>query len=154
MTERERCSNGNYARDKIFDMLTNVIYTNQNLSWKIVWDFEIQTDHQLLTRRLNLLLIKKMKKLLDVPVDHTVKIVYGEKIIKCFDLAREMKKLQNIKATGISITIGALWTVSKGLGKIVEEFKIRGAMETVQPRTVEFWEESWRSEYTCDVKEH
>ncbi len=44
----------------------------------------------------------------------------SEKIVKCLDLARELKelkKLWNMKVVVISIVVGALETVPKGLAK-------------------------------------
>ena len=40
---------------------------------------------------------------------------YGEKKYKYQDFVRELKKLRNMKVTGIPIVIGALGTVTKGL---------------------------------------
>ena len=47
------------------------------------------------------------------------------------DLARELNKLRNMKMTIISIVIGALGTVTKGLVTGLEVFKIRGRVETL-----------------------
>ena len=49
-----------------------------------------------------------------VPVDHRVKLKESENIDKYLDLARELKKLWNMKVTVI-IVIGALGIVSKVL---------------------------------------
>ena len=58
--------------------------------------------------------IKKRKERL---VNHGVIMKESEKTDKYLDLARELKKLWNIKMTVILIIFGALVTVSKGLGK-------------------------------------
>ena len=50
-----------------------------------------------------------------VPADHRVKLKECKKWDKYLDLARELKKLWNMKATIIPIAIGALGTVTKGL---------------------------------------
>ena len=42
---------------------------------------------------------------------------------KYLDLARELKKLWNMKVTFILIVIGVLSTVTKGLNKGLEDFK-------------------------------
>ena len=50
-----------------------------------------------------------------VPADHRVKLKENEKKDKYLDLAKELKKLWNMKVTVIPIVIGALGTVTKGL---------------------------------------
>ncbi len=52
-----------------------------------------------------------------VPADHRIKLKESEKKYKYFDLARELKKLWNMKVTIIPIVIGAFGTVTKGLLK-------------------------------------
>ena len=56
-----------------------------------------------------------------VPVDHKVRLKEGEKGDKYQDLVRERKKLSNMKVTMIPIVIGALSTVTKGAGRIVNK---------------------------------
>ena len=51
----------------------------------------------------------------NVPADHSVKFKECEKRDKYLNLARELKKLWNMKVTIIPIVIGALGTVTKGL---------------------------------------
>ena len=50
-----------------------------------------------------------------VLADHRIKLKESEKKDKYLDLAREFKKLWNMKVTIILILIGALGTVTKGL---------------------------------------
>ena len=68
------------------------------------------------------MLINKKKRtcqLVDfaVPADHRVKRKENEKMDKYLDLARELKKLWNMKVKVIPIVVGALGTVPKGIGK-------------------------------------
>ena len=51
---------------------------------------------------------------------------------KYLDLARELKKLWNMKVTIIPIVIGAFGTVTKGLSKGLEDLKVGGRVETIQ----------------------
>ena len=69
-----------------------------------------------------------------VPVDTRVKLKENEKKSKYLDLARKLKKLQNmnVKVTIVVIVIGALGMVTKGLIKGLEDFEIRGRVETIQ----------------------
>ena len=99
----------------------------ENETHKILWDFMIETDQSSLTRRFDLELICKKKKkkkkrichlvVFAVPVDHRMKMKVSEKIDEYLDLARKLKKLWNMKVIVISITVGALGTVPKGLKK-------------------------------------
>ena len=64
-----------------------------------------------------------------VPADHRVKLKESKKKDKYQDLARELKKLWNMKVTVIPIAIGAFSTVTKGLIKGLEDLEIRGQVE-------------------------
>ena len=67
----------------------------ENDKLKLLWDFDIQTDHRISARRPDLIIIKKKKicKIVDfaVPADHRVKLKECEKRDKYLDLARELK---------------------------------------------------------------
>ena len=95
-----------------------------NETHKILWDFEIQTDHVIPAKRpdpVNINQKKKKKKKkkerelpkidFTVPVDE-VKIKENEKSVKYSDLARELEKLWNMKVMVIPTVIGALRIVS------------------------------------------
>ena len=55
-----------------------------------------------------------------VLADHRIKLKESEKKDKYLDLARELKKLWNMKVTIIPIVIGAFGTDTKGLLKGLE----------------------------------
>ena len=55
--------------------------------------------------------------------------------ITYLDLARELKKLANMKMMIIPIVIGAFGTVTKGLIQGLEDLEIRGRVETIQTRS-------------------
>ena len=71
-----------------------------------------------------------------VPVDHRIKLKESQKKDKYMDLARELKKLRNVKVTIIPIVIGAFGTVTKGLLKGLEDLETRGRVETIQITTL------------------
>ena len=116
----------------------------ENVTHRLLWDFDIQTDHIISARRLNQVILnnknkrrKKKKRtcwIVDfaVPYDHKVKLKEGEKRDKYLDLAWELKKLWNMKVTVIPIVIGALGTVAKGLVQGLEDLEIRGRVEIIQ----------------------
>ena len=56
-----------------------------------------------------------------VPADHRIKFKVSEKKDKYLDLARELKKLWNMKVIFIPLAIGAFGTVTKGLIKALED---------------------------------
>ena len=68
----------------------------QNEMHKVLWDFEIQTYHQISVRQQDLIIINEKRENLKncglVPVDHRVKLKECEKRNKYIDLARELKK--------------------------------------------------------------
>ena len=65
---------------------------------EFLWDFDILTDHIILTRRPDLKMIFKKERTcrtvyFAVQVDHRVKLKECEKRDKYLELARELKKL-------------------------------------------------------------
>ena len=108
-----------------------------NDSHKLLWDFNIQTDHLIPTRRPDLIIINKRKricKIVDfaVPADHRINLKESEKKDKYLYLARELKKLWNMKVTIVPIVIGAFGTVTKGLLKDLKDLEVSGWVETIQ----------------------
>ena len=109
----------------------------ENATHKLLWDFDIQTDHLILARRPDLMIINKKKrtcKIVDFAVlaDHRIKLKECEKKDKYLNLARELKKLWNMQVTIIPIVIGAFGTVTKGLLKGLEDLDVGGWVETIQ----------------------
>ena len=72
----------------------------ENNTHKLLWDFDIQTDHLISARRPDLIKIKKKKRnceIVDfaVPADYRIKLKECEKRDKNLDLTRELKKLEH-----------------------------------------------------------
>ena len=72
----------------------------ENDSHKLLWDFNIQTDHLILARRQDLIIINKIKricKIVDfaVPADHRINLKDCEKKDKYLDLASELKHVEH-----------------------------------------------------------
>ena len=92
----------------------------ENDTHKLLWEFDIQTDHLISARRPDLIIINKIKenmKIVDFAVSADHSKIKSEKKNKYVDLTRELKKLWNLKVAFIPIIIGALDTVTKGLIK-------------------------------------
>ena len=77
---------------------------------------------------------KNICKIVDfaVPANHRIKVKECEKRNMFLDLARELKKLWNMKVTIISIVISAFGTVTKGLLKGLEDLEVGDRVETIQ----------------------
>ena len=86
----------------------------ENENHKILCDLEIQTDHQIQARRPDLELINK-KKITCHQVNFALLVDHKrlQKAGKYLDLARELKKLWNLKVTVIPIVVEALGIVLK-----------------------------------------
>ena len=105
----------------------------ENATHKLLWDFNLQTDHLIPARRPDLIIINKKKrtcKIVDfaVSADHRIKLKEYEKKDKYLDLARELKKLWNMQVTIIPIVIVTFGTVIKGL----DDLEVGGRVETIQ----------------------
>ena len=112
-----------------------------NETHKLLLDFEKQTDHLIVARRPDRVIInkqiKKKKRICLIVgfadrVDVRIKLKESEKKDRYVDLARELKKLWNMRVTIIPIVIGAFVTVIKGLSKRLEYLQIRSEMESIQ----------------------
>ena len=73
---------------------------------------------------------KRICKIVDFAfsADHRIKLKEFEKIDKYLDLARVLKKLWNMKVMIVSIMIGALGTITKGLLKGLEDLQVGGRL--------------------------
>ena len=123
----------------------NPVPVLENNTNKFLWDFNIHTDHLISARRPDLKKKKKKKnspprtcKIVDfaVPADNRINLKECEKKDKYLDLARELKKLWNMKVTIILIVSGAFGTVTKGLIKGMEDLEVDGRGETIQTTTL------------------
>ena len=112
----------------------------ENNTHKVLWDFDIHTDHLIAARKSDLIIINKKKRTFNivdfaVPADHRINLKECEKKDKYLDLARELKKLWNLQLF-IPIVIGAFATVTKGLLKELEDLEEGGRVETIQTATL------------------
>ena len=111
----------------------------ENNTDNLPWDFDTHTNHLISAIRPDLIIInnkKRIRKMVDfaVPADYRIKL--NVKKDKYLDLARELKKLWNMKVTIIPFVIGTFGTVTKGLLKGLEELEVGGRVETIQTSTL------------------
>ena len=85
-----------------------------------------------------------------LPADQKIKLKESEKRDKYHDLAKELKRLWNMKVTVMPIVIIALGTVTNGLVQEMDDFKkIRGRVETVQTTALLRLVKSLSHDETC-----
>ena len=111
--------------------IQNPAPVRENSTHKLLWDFNIQTDHLIPARRPDLIIINRKKrtcKIVDfaVPADHRIKLKECEKKDKYLYFAREWKKLWNMQVTIIPIVFGVFETVTKELLKGLEDLEVGG----------------------------
>ena len=104
---------------------------------KILWDFNIQTDHVIEHRRPDVVVLDKHEKMchlidIAVPGDSTVASKENEKVQKYQDLARELRKLWQVKVKVVPVVVGALGTIPKALEKHLKEIGTSVRVELLQ----------------------
>ena len=112
----------------------------ENETHKLLWDFETQTDHLILARRPDLVIIYKKENLPNSELCRPVRpqSIYKKKVKReistetLLDNKKIINKLWNMRVTVIRIIIGVLGTISKGLVKGMEDVEIRGQVEVIQ----------------------
>ncbi len=119
----------------------NPAHVLENNTHKVLWDFDIHTDHRISARRPDLVIINKKKrpcKIVDfaISADHRIKLKEYEKKDNYLDLARELKKQWNMLVTMIPIVMGAFGSVTKGIQKGLEDLEFGGLVETIQNTTL------------------
>ena len=143
------CKKFNFDHTKKWYM-HNLVPVTENDTHKLLWDFDIHTDHLISARRPDLIIINKKKKRTCKIVDFAVPAVLWIKLKECekkdkyLDLARWLKKmLWNIKVTVVPIVIGAFGTVTKELSKGLEDLEVGGRVETIQTTALQHNEKSY-----------
>ena len=111
--------------------------------YKFLWDFDIKTDYLVTAKRPHLIIInkntnKKTCKIVDftVPADQRMKLKENEKKNNYLEIARELKKIWNMKVAILPIVFWAFGTVTKGLLKGQEYLKVGGREKTIQSTTL------------------
>ena len=94
-------------------------------------------DHPITARRPDLIIINQKKKKKENLQNCQLCCPGGpqnrseENVVKYHDLARELKKLRNMRVTIVPIVFGALGTITKGLLKGLENLEVRGRVDVM-----------------------
>ena len=105
---------------------------------KILWDFNIQTDHVIQHRRPDIVIVYKNERrchIVDVavPGDKRVEQKEQEKIEKYGELKRELKKIWKLTNVGVvPIVVGALGIVSNNLKDWLVKMDLKCDLENLQ----------------------
>lgn len=108
---------------------------------KLLWDFNVYTDHLIHARRPDIVVVDKDTKeclVIDiaVPGDTRVKTKEDEKCDKYRELCKELGKLWKVKCTVIPVVIGALGTVPTRLTSFLGIMGINLSVETIQKSAI------------------
>ena len=109
----------------------------ENEDYKILWDFSIQTDHEIGARRPDLVVVDKKNRACQVidfavPGDSRIEDKEREKIEKYQDLARELQKVWNVRVKIIPLVVGSLGAIPKLFGKRLKDIGIKVEISQVQ----------------------
>ena len=110
----------------------------ENVMHRIFCDFEIQTDHLIPARKLDLVIVYKNQttnQTTNQPNKKPNKTSENQRKRKerqVLTLASELKKLWNMRVMVVAIGIDALVTIPKGLVKRLEDLEIRWQLEIIK----------------------
>ena len=106
----------------------------ENDSWKILWDFAIQTDHVIEARRPDMVIIDKTKiECKDIAFassfDSRIEEREKDKMKGCNNLERELKKIWYMLVKEIPVVVGALGTTPKKSMQRLSDIGIKTIVE-------------------------
>ena len=121
------------AGDKWYEHEPESVLENED--YKILWDFNIQTDHVIEARRPDLVVVDKERscKIIDFAVPQDSRIEKEkDKIEKYQDLGRELQKIWNVKMKIIPLVVGSLGAIPKQFGNRLKQIGIAVGTAQVQ----------------------
>ena len=121
-------------RERWYDHVPGSVLENED--YKMLWDFSVQTDHEIESRRPDLLIIDKSEKNCQnidvaIPEDGRVRAKEDEKVEKYQDLAREVRKMWGVTKKVIPIVVGALGTIPLRLKENVRTVGVDTSIELI-----------------------
>ena len=113
----------------------------ENEQAKLLWDFNIYTDHVIEARRPDIVVVRKDKKecqVIDiaVPGDLRVEDKEDEKCDKYQDLCREIGRLWEVRCIVIPVVVGALGTIPRRLPSYLGILDINLSVEIIQKSVI------------------
>ena len=113
----------------------------ENDSWKIFWDVTIQTDYVIEARRLDMVIIDKIKnecKIVDFacPFDNRIEKREKDKMKGYKDLKRELEKMWDMPVKVIPVILDALGTTLKKLKQGLSDIGIETRIVELQKTTI------------------
>ena len=125
--------------DKWFEHQPEIFLENNH--YKLLWDYNIQTGHQINPRRHDLVVINKQEQTcqvidIAVPEDTAVKAKEEEKLEKYQDLAREIQNLWNFQTQVSPVVLGALGKVPKRFESNLKRIGTNTFIELIQKNTL------------------
>ena len=97
----------------------------ENETHNILWNFVIQTNRLIPTRRTDLAIVNEKKRTwqiadLGIPADHIVTLKESEKRNKYLDLARELKETMEHESSGDTNCKWCTWYSHQRIGTVTE----------------------------------
>ena len=113
----------------------------ENDSWKILWDFTIQTDHAIEARKPDMVIIHKTKnegKIVDFacPFDSRIEEREKDKMKGYNNLKRELKKIWDMPVKVMPVVVGGLGTTTKKLKQWLSDIGIETRIVELQRTTI------------------
>ena len=121
--------------DKLYNHVPESVLENEN--YKLLWDFSIRTGHHIEARRPDLVLVDKSKKScqiidLAIPEDSGVIEKKAERVEKYQNLARELRRMWEVKTKVVPIVFGALGTVPLRLKGNLKDIGVDTSITLIQ----------------------
>ena len=113
----------------------------ENNRAKVLWDFSIQTDKQLLANQPDIVVVDKERKravVIDVaiPADANIRKKEHEKVDKYQGLREQLERMWKVKASVVPVVVGALGAVTPKLGEWLQQIPGTTSEASVQKSAV------------------
>ena len=113
----------------------------ENDDYKLLWDFSVRRDHEIGAKSLNLMIIDKKDRscqIIDVEIleDGRVREKKDEKSEKYQDLAREVRRMWDVKSKVKPVVVGALGSVPLRLKDNLKVIDVGISVELMQKCTL------------------
>ena len=124
------------CEDRWYEHRAEKVTENEDV--KLLWDFNIQTDHVISARRPDIVIVKKKDATatiidISVPGDTRIKDAEEAKVLKYQDLKREIKSLWNLRSVKVvPIIVGALGAVTPNLRTHLDEVDCNLSISSIQ----------------------